>query len=105
MHQTRKKNSTHLIRTPRSAINVVPHAGKVKLQGSSRVNILFDVTHDHFHVCTPPLAPVDHWKAGIPFFCVLVNLLHLVLFGGKSSIIDRVLNSVPPPPAIPSMGQ
>ena len=43
-------------------------------------------------------SPVHHTKAGIPPFCVLVNLSYLILLGGKSSIIDWVLDSVLPPP-------
>ena len=44
---------------------------------------------------------MHHRKAGIPPFCVVVNLSYLVLLGGKSSIIDRVLDSVLPPPPPP----
>ena len=47
--------------------------------------------HAHCHLCTPPVAPVHHGKAGIPPFCVLVNLSYLVILGGKRSIIDRDL--------------
>ena len=56
--------------------------------------------HAQFHQCIPPVAHAHHRKARFPPFCVLVHLSYLVLREGKSSIIDRVLNSALSPPPI-----